>query len=234
MENESKKLKVAAENATHHLGSEKLFIPDQELEDMNEVLTTLLENVLNFAPDSALSDAERRRLLGSGVRRYGFIDKVADVAEDNPEFVPPFLDLETLERLLRDIENLRNLLVTLRQLLRVYSDLLLLTSDEGFRLALMYYNSVRDATRRRVPGAQAIFQTLQLFFRRQKPTPEEPTEVEVERDVKALLHGKKDGKIVIENETPHVVRKGKHVVVDETYKNKANFRERESGEMTES
>jgi hypothetical protein len=69
---------------------------------------------------------------------------------------------------------------------------------------------------------------LQPFFKRPRRPGEEPTEPEVERDVRALLHGKKDGKVVIENETPHVVG-GKHVVVDETHKDKANFRESESG-----
>ena len=108
--------------------------------------------------------------------------------------------------------------------------LFLTNSDEAFRLALMYYNSVRDASRRRVPGAEAVFQALQLFFRRQRRVEDEPTEMELKHDVNALLHGKKDGKIVIENETPRV-QGGKHVVVDETHKDRVNFRESGSGEM---
>ena len=56
------------------------------------------------------------------------------------------------------------------------------------------------------------------------------TEPEVERDVKALLHGTKDGKIVIENEKPHLVG-GKHVVVDETHKSRESFKETEDGEI---
>jgi len=35
--------------------------------------------------------------------------------------------------------------------------------------------------------------------------------------VRALLHGRKDGKVLIENEHPHM-EGGKHVVVDETHK----------------
>jgi len=232
MENLNEELKAQAENSAHHKGEEKLFIPDQELEDLNEVLGSVLESFLEFAPNSSLSDAERRRMLGSGVRRYGFIDKVSDIAQDNLEFVPPYMDLEALKKLLRDIEDLRNISVTLRQLSRINSDLFLIISDEAFRLALMYYNSVRDASRRRVPGAEAIFQMLQLFFKRPRRDTEAPTEMELKHDVNALLHGKKDGKIVIENETPHV-HGGKHVVIDETHRDKANFRESESGEIVE-
>jgi len=232
MENLNEELKAHAENAAHHKGEDRLFIPDQELEDLNEVLNTVLENFMEFAPETALSEAERRRLLGSGVRRYGFIDKVSDIAQDNLEFVPPYLDLEQLKKYLRDIENLRNISITLRQLSRLNSDLFLIISDEAFRLALMYYNSVRDASRRRVQGAQAVFETLQLFFQRPRRSSDEPTEMELKHDVNALLHGKKDGKIVIENETPHV-HGGKHVVIDETHKDKANFHESESGEIVE-
>jgi hypothetical protein len=227
-----KDLQASAENTTKQKGEGKWYIPEQELEDMNEVLQTTLENFMLINPESSLSEAERRRLQGSGVRRYGFIDKVSDIALANPEFVPSYLDLEQLKKYLRDIENLRNISVTLQQLSRMNSDLSLIISDEAFRLALMYYNAVRDAARRRVPGAEAIFRVLQLFFRRPRRSSEEPTEPEVERDVKALLHGKKDGKIVIENETPQK-KGGKHVVIDETHRDKMNFRESEGGEIVE-
>jgi hypothetical protein len=230
MESKSKKVKAAAEKTLTNVGSGKVYIPEQELEDLNERLESIFEDYMNFAPETALSEAERRRLLGSGVRRYGFIDKTSDIAMANKEFAPPFLDLDELKKLVRDIENLRNISVSLRQLSRLNSDLFLIISDDAFRLALMYYNSVRDASRRRVPGAEAIFQSLKLFFQRSSRASEEPTEMELKHDVNALLHGKKDGKIIIENETPHA-QSGKHVVVDETYKNKTNFREIESGEV---
>ena len=233
MEKKVKNLQATAKNATHREGDTGVIIPEQELADLNERLVSILEDYMLFAPETALSEAERRRLLGSGVRRYGFIDKVSDIAKDNLEFVPPYLDLNALKKLIRDIEDLRNISVTLRQLSRVTSDLFLIISDEAFRLALMYYNSVRDASRRRVPGAEAVFQVLQLFFRRSRRPDDEPTEMEVKHDVNALLHGRKDGKIVIENITPHA-RGGKHVVIDETHRDKANFRESESGEIVES
>ena len=232
MENQSENLQESEKSVIHHMDDGRWYIPNQELEDLNERLESILEDYMLFAPESALSEAERRRLLGSGVRRYGFIDKVSDIAQDNLEFVPPYLDLEQLKKYLRDIENLRNVSITLRKLSRLNADLFLIISDEAFRLALMYYNTVRDASRRRVPGAEAVFETLQLFFRRSRRETDEPTEMEVQHDVNALLHGKKDGKIVIENETPHM-QGGKHVVIDETHKDKQNFRESESGEIVE-
>jgi hypothetical protein len=182
--------------------------------------------------ETTISDAERRRLLGSGVRRYGFIDKVSDIALVNSEYAPPFMNLPGLKNNLRLIEALRDIATRINQLSRFNSDLLLTYGDEAYRQALSYYNTVREAARSRTPGALEVYRMLQLYFKKMRNGAGEPTEPEVERDVRALLHGKKDGKIVIENETPHIVG-GKHVVVDETHKDKATVRETESGVIRE-
>jgi hypothetical protein len=158
------------------------------------------------------------------VRRYGFIDKVSDVAEANPEFAPPFFSDTVLKTKLREIEVLRNISVALGQMQRITDDVLLQVSDDAFQLALGYYNTVREAARRRQPGAQAVFNVLRLFFKRGRLTGDEPTEHEVERDVKALLHGKKDGEIVIKNERPHLVG-GVRKVVDETHRDRIAVKE---------
>jgi hypothetical protein len=42
--------------------------------------------------DNNLTQEQRRRKIGAGVRNYGFIEKVADLATANPEyaqFFPP-------------------------------------------------------------------------------------------------------------------------------------------------
>ena len=107
---------------------------------------------------------------------------------------------------------------------RITDDVLLVSSNEAYQMALGYYNTVREAARRRQPGAQAVFNVLRLFFNRPRRTGDEPTEHEVERDVKALLHGKKDGEIVIKNERPHLVG-GVHEVIDETHRNRVAVKE---------
>ena len=82
-------------------------------------------------------------------------------------------------------------------------------------MALGYYNIVREASRRRQSGTEAVFNVLRPFFAHSRRTEGEPTVHEVERDVWVLLHGKKDGEVVIKNERPHLVG-GVHEVVDET------------------
>ena len=194
------------------------------LEQLFEDIDSILQDMRVDMQTEALTPAERRRLQGSGVRRYGFIDKVSDLAEANPEFAPPFFNSTVLKTLIRQIEILRNISAALAQMQRITDDVLLQVSDDAFQLALAYYNTVREAARRRQPGAQAVFNVLRLFFRRGRLTGDEPTEHEVERDVKALLHGKKDGEIVIKNERPHMTG-GARKVIDETHRDRVALKE---------
>jgi len=229
MKNESNKVASADKSVAPQVSNERVLIPLSELQQLKIDIQEAIVELDAFLPSVAMSDAERQRLLGSGVRRYGFIDKVSDFASANPGFIPPFMDVNTLKDLIRQIELLRDISIYLQQLLRTTRDNLLLTGDEAFRLALMYYNTVRDASRRRVPDAEVIFKALQLFFRRSRRPGDEPTETGVERDLRAVLQGRKDGKILVESERP-VTTGGKRVLVDETHRNREGVKVSEQAE----
>ena len=139
------------------------------------------------------------------MRRYGYIDKVSDVAVEHPQFWLAFVtDQGELKDLLREIEVLRNLAILFRHGVRVVEDRLLIVGDAVFRVANAYYNTVRAAARNNASGAEQVFQMLQLFWRRRLAAAE-PTEREVMRDFKALLRGTKDGRLVIESESDKIV-----------------------------
>jgi hypothetical protein len=202
------------------------------LADLLEHLSSAIDTIASANLDAiTMTSAQRRRLQGAGVRRYGFIEKTADISEINQQFFPGFFTHSDLHSMNLQIEKLRNLMSLTQQILRILTDHYLLTSDEAYRLSRLYYVSVRDAARNGVAGALPLFNILRPLFRRSSGGGEEPTEPEIERDVRALLHGHKDGRIVIENERPHLVG-GKHVVVDETQKPKGAFKETEKGESS--
>ena len=172
----------------------------------------------------ALTSADRRRLVGAGVRNNGFIDKAFDIARDNPQFMPPHFNVNALIKNMEDLENLRQLLWTLQQFVQAVSNALLVHSDSCYRDALRIYASLQEQTRNRVEGAEPLFRALQTFFsRRRKPSNEEPTEMEVERDIKKLLHGKEDGEIIIKNERPQMGG-GLHEVIDNVHKDRSAFK----------
>ena len=95
-----------------------------------------------------------------------------------------------------------------------------------------FYASVREAAKRRVDAAETIHHDLSQFFRRHRIETEEPTEAKAKKDFNALLHGKHDGKLVIENISPKLTG-GKRKLVDETFRDTARFKETESADFTE-
>jgi hypothetical protein len=168
-----------------------------------------------------------------GVRNNGFIDKAFDIAVENPQFMPAHFDVNALTSTMRNLEDLRQLLWTLQQFTQAVSNALLVHSDSAYRDALRIYDSLREQSRNRVDGADPLFRALRTFFsRRRKPANEEPTEMEIERDVKRLIHGKADGEIVIKNERPNMTG-GVHEVIDNVHKDKTAFKESVQAEVTE-
>jgi len=180
-------------------------------------LQIMFENFSELVPEldnTELNTTDRRRLLGSGVRRYGFIEKVLEIGVDYPQFWPAFGgDEAELRERVDEIDALRNLLIWFRVATRVVGDLLLIAGDDAFRIAGSYYATSRDGARRKNPDAVQVFEMLRLFWRHRRRMNSEPTIPEVERDARALLRGRKDGKILIENESDQII-KGEKVIID--------------------
>jgi hypothetical protein len=93
-------------------------------------------------------------------------------------------------------------------------------------------SSVREAAKRRVDAAETLFAALSVFFKHHHSETEEPTEIKAKHDFNSLLHGKHDGKLVVENISPKLTR-GKRKIIDETFKDTAEFKESEEAEFKE-
>jgi len=187
--------------------------------------TLMADFVEYFEVSDNLTGTDRRRLTGSGVRNNGFIDKAFDIAIDNPDFMPPHFDVSLLNWNMRELEDLRQLMLVLQQFTQLVSNAHLIQADICYREALRIYATLQEQWRNRVPGAEPLFRLLQTFFSRRRRDPnEEPTEVQIERDVKRLIHGKADGEIIIKNESPQTTR-GIHEVIDDIHKGRSAFRE---------
>ena len=205
-------------DAIGSIHSTSIFAFTPRLKD--SVLRAILENIKELRTEvetwvsgPELSSAERQRLRGASQRRYGFIDEVSDVMTFNPQFIPANVDEKDFKYEIRLFELMRTINITLQQVGRITHDIQLAMADNLYRKALSYYGAVRDSTLRRVEGAQVLYDRLRVFFHRHRRPSAEPTEHEVERDVRALLHGHKEGEIIIENENQHLVG-GKHVVIE--------------------
>jgi len=195
-------------------------------EDLNEVKTTLEDYAAH------LRSLDRKRLNGVGIERQGFIDRAMEYAIENPEFLPHYLTLEKFQQDDAYFISFRTLFDLNRQIGELLWNITIQSADVVFTDALEFYNSVQEASKRRVDAAESIFLDLEQFFKRGKRTSEEPTEKEVLRDAKALLHGKREGKIVIENIKPKTSG-GKRKVIDEKLTANEQFKETAEGEIDE-
>jgi hypothetical protein len=155
-----------------------------------------------------------------GVKNFGFIEKAFDIANNNTDYMPPFLDIQKMHYDLAELEEVRQLSMVLEKFLQTADDCMLIKSDKCYRKALRVYGSLKEEARSKVPGAAALFEALQAFFKKHRRRVDgEPSTKELERDFSKLLHGKAGGGIEIVNEAPKATGGGRRVV-DKVHKGK--------------
>ena len=211
---------IIADSGTHE--KQIAPLPPAHMNNIKTSIERLMEDFRHIS-DNNLTALQRRRKVGAGIRNYGFIDKVSDLADANPKFAQ-FFEIADLKNCIRNIEMCREIVILLQAFTRMVSNSMMVYSDDAYTMALIYYNLVKEMSRRGDPEAMEIFRALQPFFRRPKRTTAEPTAKELERDLHSLLHGKKDGKIVVESIAPKKTG-GVRKVVDDVHKSKTMVKE---------
>lgn len=171
-----------------------------------EKITELIDTAKELFADNAatLSPAERQRLIASSVRNIGFIQASYLSAEGHHTFLPPYLAMDAYTADKDDFERKRALWTAINDFAQEVSDSMLEASDVVYRDSLAYYNTLKEAVKQKVAGAEGEFNLLKSYFTRPKASSSGagPTEAQIERDVRSLLHGTKEGKIVIEKDIP--------------------------------
>jgi len=206
------------------------LLPSQLIEDTLESLQNLMADFEDVSRNN-LNLIQRRRKIGAGIKNYGYIEKVSDLAEANPQFAQFFRPLD-LRNCIRNFDMCREVALLLQGFLRMVTNTMLVYSNEAYGLSGIFYSNVKELSRRGDPKALELFRALSPFFKKSKPAAAQPTGKKTERDMHALLHGKKDGKIIIENISPKLSG-GVHKVVDETFKDSAVVKESGEGEVRE-
>jgi hypothetical protein len=197
-------------------------VPQATIDQLNEVLNQIKTLLDDYAQH--LRALDRRRLNGVGVRKLGFIERAYELALENAEFLPHYL---TIERFGTDIQyfvDFRALVDLTTQIREKLWNITIQSADIAYTDALEFYASVREAAKRRVDAAETLFAALSVFFRHHRSESEEPTEIKAKHDFNSLIHGKHDGKLVVENISPKVTR-GKRKIIDETFKDTAEFKD---------
>lgn len=111
-----------------------------------------------------LTKQERMTLPKLGAGSLAFDEQCADYMESAPNLIPPFVDPAevTKDRNLR--EALAEVWRELKMLCEMLDDTLMLVGNEIWMADLTYYQTVRQAARRDVPGADTIYDELRARF----------------------------------------------------------------------
>jgi hypothetical protein len=99
-----------------------------------------------------------------GEKTLSFVEKSHDFALQNPNFCPPYLDMEAFNADFADAHNLQTLNNTALQLHESTDDTAMLAGSEAYQAALIFYNSVKIAARQDIPGAKAVYEELRKRF----------------------------------------------------------------------
>jgi hypothetical protein len=201
------------------------------LDDIASKTLLLIKAVDNYAAN--LRGVDRLRHNSVGIKRLGFIEAALRIAAKFPQYYPHWLNTKKFQGDIDLYNASRALVEVCRTLEEKALNINAKASDMAFSDALEYYSQVKDASRRGIDSADSQYEELHGFFKGMGPQETgEPTEKEIKQDVDALLHGRKDGEIIIKNIRPKTTG-GKHEVIDETFRDAASFKETDEGGFRE-
>ena len=222
---------TAIYNAEHQLRpvNRDLFVSRKMLDELlpestvEALFTKLieLENLLLEIRQGMNTITNRNASLGKGFRNLGFMLATNQSINNFPAFAPNFFTADDFNAAVGDYQLMRNVSERLMGMARDVREMMNIYGNLGFNFALAYYANVRSiATRTGNQTAISVFEILRQYFRSRRPSQNaaEPTEKEIERDIRALLHGVKEGEVVVEGKAAHTATAGEHTVIDTAHK----------------
>jgi hypothetical protein len=205
-------------------------IPENEVGSIRVLLFNILIIIQYYAAN--LRPLDRKRLNGIGPKTMGFLENSYDLAMENTEFLPKFL---TEERFTRDYDyfkEIRELLDQTDQIREMLWSCTIQAADVAFTDGLDFYNSVKEAGRRRVDGAESVYRKLEPFFHRPRRVSGVLTKRQEKRDAIAIIDGKKDGEMILKNIKPKISG-GTHEVIERKLSDSASIHETKDAEFKE-
>jgi hypothetical protein len=125
---------------------------------IQEALTLLTPYLL------ALTPVERQGMPKMGEKTISFVEKAYDFAKQNPNLVPPYLEMTAFGTDFTDAHGLWTLHNLVLQLEEGISDTEMTAGSEAYQAALVFYKSVKMAAAQDIPGAKAVYEELKTRF----------------------------------------------------------------------
>ncbi|MDR2027554.1 MAG: hypothetical protein LBQ01_08360 [Prevotellaceae bacterium] len=111
-----------------------------------------------------LTPEERRNMPKMGEKTVSFVQKAYELAKENDDLRPSFLNMDEFSVDYSDATNLRVLENNARQILDVIDDIIMVAGSESYLAALSFYEYVKILADRDVPRAKAVYEELKKRF----------------------------------------------------------------------
>lgn len=125
---------------------------------LNEAIAALQPYV------TALTNEERKSLAKMSDKTLAFVQKTVGYSESNPEFVPPYMNVEDLGIDFGNAMQLDTVFKLAEQLCENLNDTEMVAGSEAYHSSLMYYNTVKQADRNGVASSRSIYEDLKKRF----------------------------------------------------------------------
>jgi hypothetical protein len=169
IEEDDKAKRIAAIEAGRKLGA----ISESTTEKIKMILGESMDLFVRFG--NTFTPTDRTRLIGTGIKNFGFIETAYNSASNNPQLLPQYLLIEKYKDIINDFRRKQSILLMIQQFEKNVSDGMLASGDIAYHDSLEYYEAVKEASRHHVPGAETEYNLLKKYFKRSKPA-SDPTE----------------------------------------------------------
>ncbi|MBV5284143.1 MAG: hypothetical protein JZU53_17110 [Paludibacter sp.] len=139
------------------------MIPAETLTDILAKVNALNASLANYLLFN-LTPTDRLELSKMGDKTIAFVQKSLEYAENNPSLVPVYLDIPEAKKDFALSQDLNSVLKQVSTLQRAIEDTMMVAGSEAYNAALVFYNSVKGASRVNVPGSEAVYSDLQQRF----------------------------------------------------------------------
>ena len=138
-------------------------------------ITTLATAAATYSANVPVDEKKNYAVIGQG--RAGMDEVFIRSMTDNPTMVPGFVVMADVNVDRNFRKDIKDVVAPLSNIIEGLSDAELLANSDNFMAYTAYYNNVKQATKRGVPGADAELAKLQPFFPtgRRTTQPAQPT-----------------------------------------------------------
>jgi hypothetical protein len=166
----------------YHRGTKPITMSTQNLvsAEVTDAVKSEIKTHVNTIDSSlpfllALTNSDRKGGLKLGDKTVAFVEKAIDYANAYPSLVPAYIDLNEIEKDYELQKDLIDILQWINSLVQKIEDTQQEAGAEAYNGILGFYQSVKVAAEKNVPGARAIYEDLSERYpgkkKAQNPTP---------------------------------------------------------------